>query len=256
MKQPVEQPTVEPLNLDSLLGRCKNRIALVGIEMEGGWVKVPPRTRVERDGSVFKNPSSKTLSSLEKLNVSAIGEIVSEPMSPIGIPAWVKKNYPAFTDHTCGLHMHMSFKDNWHYQQLMIPEFQQTVLLYLKTWAIENELDGDHPIHERLSGENEYCNQMFWPDDQLRTGIRKDYDHHRRGNRYSAIAYRRKNSIYTIECRVLPMMATPELAVSALKQVLRITNAFLVRVKNRKVKVKDVAEDSEVPYLELDTETI
>lgn len=227
---------------------------MVGIELEGGWAKVPPKCKIERDSSVFKNPSTKLLETLAKLGVNSTGELVSKPMPPIGMTAWIKKHYPTYSDQTCGLHIHMSFNDNWHYQQLMVPEYQVTVLYYLKLWAVENKLPDSHPIWDRITGKNEYCNQSFWPDEQLKTGVRKDYDHFRKGNRYSAIAYRRKNYIYTIECRVLPMMETPELAVSALRQVIRITNAFLVKTRNRKIKVRDMTLDPENGIVERDVE--
>lgn len=44
---------VEPLKIDKLLGKVRNRIYLVGIELEGGWSKLPDTgTALVRDGSI------------------------------------------------------------------------------------------------------------------------------------------------------------------------------------------------------------
>lgn len=236
---------VKPLKVANLIGKCRNRIALVGLELEGGWNKIPTKARIERDSSVFKNPNTKTLASLEKLGIQAIGELVSQPMAPIGMRAWLDKHYPTYCDQSCGLHIHMSFEDARHYAQLMIPEYQATIIDTLKDWATEHNLSSDHPIWPRLRGENEYCNHSFWPDEQLRTGRQKDFDHFRPGNRYSAIAYRRKKGVYTIECRILPMMETPSQAHSGLKHVIRVTNACLVAVKGRKIPISSFLNDEE-----------
>lgn len=40
------------LNLDGTLGKAKNLITMIGIELEGGWTRVPHGTQVIRDGSV------------------------------------------------------------------------------------------------------------------------------------------------------------------------------------------------------------
>lgn len=47
---------VEHFNVDKIIGTAKNRVHRVGIELEGGWVKVPDGEEFVRDGSVKIEP--------------------------------------------------------------------------------------------------------------------------------------------------------------------------------------------------------
>lgn len=220
------------MNIDNLLGVGKNRIARVGVELEGGWVTVPAGCRVQRDSSV------QVTSNDPNLILSNIGEIASDPRAPVGIAAWMRKYYPAKVDASCGLHVHMSFEAVRYYQLLMdTPDYQATMLHYLGVWAKKEGLPAAHSLYPRLAGKNEYCNQKFWPEKQARDK-QKDYDHHRDGNRYSAITYPWSRH-GTIECRVLPMMRDVEESIRGVHTVLEITNAcvyFLGRARDERVK--------------------
>ena len=48
---------VKPLNIDRYLGRVRNRVRLVGLELEGAWTTWPKGERYEGDASVFRNAS-------------------------------------------------------------------------------------------------------------------------------------------------------------------------------------------------------
>lgn len=55
--------STDPMNIDAALiaiasgKKLKPRITMIGIELEGGWITVPPGTRVIRDGSVRGLPN-------------------------------------------------------------------------------------------------------------------------------------------------------------------------------------------------------
>lgn len=253
-KKPVA--AAEPIDLGNL-DECVNRIARIGIEIEGGfappggqpWKQGPNGfplylgLEVIRDGSLddFK----------AKLGAPyAVGEIVGPPIAPAAMTKWLTKYFPQHFDKTCGLHIHMSFNYLRHYMQLMVPEFQATVLHEMRKWAEEKGLDAKNPLWDRLDGKSVYCNHQFWADEQVGT-TRKDYDKNRAGNRYTAIHYAFARH-GTIECRLMPMMSL-ELSVSAMQRIMDVTNAFLVRTAKRveRMQIEVVPIDElERPYVE------
>lgn len=233
---------VQPLDLTPYIGKVVNRIALVGLELEGGWVrgKIPGGIRPEADGSVFKEARKADAYWLQNKGLDCSGEIVSKPMLPAGASAWMKKFYPIFVDKTCGLHIHMSFEDLKMYARLMTPEFPLTVLEYLKRWADEQNLPPDHPLWDRLSDQSKYCQHKFWPDEQVRLERLKSpeyYDQDRKGSRYTVINYCYKLH-GTMECRILPMFESVARSISAIQLIMDITNASLVALAEKDKKEK------------------
>lgn len=246
------------LEIDKLLtSPPKNRIARVGIELEGGWFEEPfEDCSFHHDGSVKElvHPSKPLLT----------GEIVSNPIAPVGIPAWVKSHYPDAVNKTCGLHLHMSFFHDRHYQRLMTIDYQDTLLAYLGAWAKKEGFPVFHHIWGRLAGHEKYCHKEFWPDDQM-----KNLDHgdqsgpdrfFKKGSRYTVVNYCyniKKRG--TLEVRVLPMMETPEQAIRGLMLVVRITNAciFALRSTARDERLRfDVPVDISNEIIEEDYVTL
>lgn len=231
------EPLGAPIKLDPAVLEAQHqkkkiprRVYLVGVELEGGWRSVPQgRSGVDRDGSVrFSDQEIVTH------NLRAIGEIPSPPLPVEDYQAWVRKYYPHRVNDTCGLHVHLSFKTSLTYARLMTNAYPSTVLAYLTAWAKEEKLPKDHPIWPRLRGQSEYCQHVFSADLQVQNK-RKDFDHHRHGNRYSLInyAYYVNN---TLECRLLPMLETADQAIRAIERYIAITNAFLVATAKREPK--------------------
>lgn len=271
------------LNLDKFINNAKDRIYRVGIELEGGWTDLPTGTRVDRDGSVHVDPPKTlrvthmeqwspqrieqrirefrqelrtTLAQAQRLVQQEItqqqgilpnwnvGEITSAPMEMASVGSWILKYHPQVVNVTCGLHVHMSFKDARFYSRLMdTTDYQDTILDYLKRWAEKEGLPKTHPIWPRLEGKNEYCQLVFFPDEQAQS-VHKNYDRTHPGHRYTAINYCFEQH-KTVECRVLPMMEKPEQSVSAVKTVVGITNAFLAS-QRKKIEgmVVDIPLDS------------
>jgi hypothetical protein len=217
-------PDAKPLDLTGVIRQVKNRVALVGVELEGAWKELPAGVAgLERDGSVFKDRAP--------AGIKHVGELPLGPVVPAAMPTLITRNHPHKINGTCGMHVHMSFESLLHYGLLMVPEYQETVLAYLTQWAKEQTnskgaplFGEDHYIWGRLRGESEFCRKNFWPDAQAATK-RKGFDRVVKGNRYTVIHYCGRQN--TIECRVLPMMSTPRHAVSAVQEVIDITNACI-----------------------------
>lgn len=235
----VGEVVAKPLNLDDVLGKPKNRIARVGIELEGGWNPAPVEAKIERDSSVFHDLGDDGNIGRTKLPGWKVGEIPIGRILPAQVRAALKKYYPQKIDKSCGMHVHLGFESMLHYSYLMEPEYQATVLYYLTLWAKGEGLVTTHPIWDRLAGKDVYCQPKFWPDEQIKN-VRKDYDKARTGHRYTILNYA-YGRYKTIECRVLPMMETPEQAYKVIKVLLDVTNASLLKLKAKFVEKQAVS---------------
>lgn len=249
-----EPVVVKPLDLTTRLGKVRNRIDLVGIELEGGWRVFPKGERWEEDMSAFRKPSLEDIKECDRLGVTHYGELPSKTMYPLQILPWLKRCYPIHVNDTCGMHIHMSFKSLKHYSRLMVEEYPATVKYYVGLWAKEIGLPPEHCLWERINGKNEYCHDAFWPD--LQIAARKDHDRKRKGNRYTDINYS-YTSHKTIECRLLPMMQDAETGYSGLKLVMDVTNACLSALadieKMAKVYKLDLSvKENAVDFMERD----
>lgn len=213
------------VNIDSVRVRKGGKVYKVGIELEGGWTTVPNGTEIIRDGSVAFNSMEQG-----QWNLHHVGELPSPP-KPLtddihGWKAWLRSYYPTYVNASCGMHVHMSFKNAFLYQRLMDPRYQLTIISYVTKWARAQGLGNDHPLWPRLRGESPFCQHIFAADEQAQMGS-KDYSRERRGHRYTVIHYPHKR-LGTVECRLLPMMANSTLAERAIQEVIDITNGFLV----------------------------
>ena len=233
------QPKEITSKMDHILTQpsIKNRVAMVGIELEGGWNEIPKGIQIQRDGSVAIPATT--------LGPKLVGELPSKALE-VGadpekseIAEWMRKHYPPFVNQTCGMHVHMSFKTALTYQRMMTPSYPNAVLFYLKKWAKEEGFPEDHHIWNRLAGKSHYARAAFNAASQVQATA-KDFDQRRPGNRYTVINYcwGRYN---TLECRVLPMMAEVEQAIRGVNRLIRITNAFLVTTASKEPIVESVA---------------
>lgn len=217
-----------PIDIDKYLGKVKNRVYKVGVELEGLWPNLDPNIHLDVDTSVQVpappgSPNART------------GELVSEPLEPIRVGLWMKRFYPPVVNHTCGMHVHVSFRDARHYGLLTDPAFQPTVIAYFTRWAEREGFPPAHHFWARLRGESPYCQIKHWPGMQM-VPQKKDHDRNRPGHRYTVINYP-FNVNRTIECRLLPMMETKEQGVRAVKHFLEITNASLVALREKEIKL-------------------
>ena len=232
-------------------GKLRQRVHKVGIELEGGWNTLPRGTQLQRDtsvrfGTMEAPPNAARRPGTRNENGDAwvrfnpdpsepvppfSGELPSHILGVAQFPDWVRTYYPSQVNATCGLHIHMSFAKVLYYQQLMVKEYQDSIVKYMIRWANDERLLADHCIWPRLRGQVEYCQHKFWPDHQARV-TNKDYDHFREGCRYTVMNYC-YGRLRTLECRLLPMFQDKEQSIRALTEILNITNAFLVANKGR-----------------------
>lgn len=229
----------KPLDLSRWLTerKVRSRIHRVGLELEGAWDKLPPRTRLTRDGSL--DPFARRLQ--ENGLVVHVGELPSPPLclekgeETVYWADWLTRHYPQRVSPECGLHIHMSFLHALTYQRLMVPSYPSTVVAYMKAWATKEGLAADHPLWPRLEGKSRYCQHKFFADQQA-SSPSKDYDQQREGHRYTVINYCYTRN-HTVECRLLPMFEGAEQAQRALQEIITITNAFLVATAAREKKI-------------------
>ena len=252
----------KPLDLDKVLGKTRNQIYRVGIELEGGWTKLPNGTVPGHDGSVVVEAPADTefdtayqkwslayrrardrgeyYSVPEPKRTWLTGEIPSPPIEVEKVEPWMRQFYPQVVNNTCGMHVHFSFKTALQYQRLMTPAYPATIIEYFTLWAKKEGLAATHPLWDRLAGKNRFCKHEFHADQQVSS--KKDHSQTRPGHRYTVVNY--CYSVYqgTMECRLLPMMETPDQGIRAVKYLLDITNAFLVTYRAREERASSKVE--------------
>lgn len=239
----------KPIDLTKWLGKARNLVMRVGIELEGGWTLLRDDVALtqdwsvvfDRDANAYRKAHGRWPASY--IGPQHVGELPSAPMEVSEFPAWIKKYYPSHVNETCGMHYHVSFRDALVYQRLMVEEFPATMVKEMMRWGMEqikqHNLEVNHPLFARCKGDSEYCQHIFAADMQARVH-HKAYDHHALGHRYTVINYPLVQRT-TIENRLLPMMPTAELAIEAMTHALAVTNAFIFAMKGREPR-----EDIEV----------
>lgn len=223
-----------------------NRVAAVGIELEGGWDKNCGE-EMHTDNSVkFPPPIDVAVidpnTGLSAVNVTGvrpkygIGEVISKPLPPAMMDEWVMRCYPQHVNGTCGLHVHMSFFYKLNYSRLMTPDFGIAIIEAVKEFGFDEGLAGDHPLWLRITDTNHpHCAQTYCGDKQV---LVKGKDYRSRGtdhSRYTAINYCYSQH-KTIECRLLPMFETAAQSIRAIRCIIDTTNKFLSKVRLREQK--------------------
>lgn len=217
-----------------------SKIALVGVELEGLWKKLPEGVKqvdsitpgpneLGRDGSLKTMRDTYTT-----VDYPFLGEIPSPPLKESEMAAWLKSHYPDQVGPRCGMHIHISLKNPLVYMWLMDDEaYPATVVEYIKKWAEAEKLPADDPIWDRLAGKCEYCQHIHWPAEQVKN-YTKDYSKDRKGHRYTAVAFHfNRDGLGTIECRLLSMPKDAEQAIRAVQEFISITNRYLVATAKR-----------------------
>lgn len=211
---------LKDINLDTLRLKPRNRVALIGVELEGGWTTIPKDLRREdfiRDGS---------LDPLQRLHPEAlVMELPSPPLELAAMETWMRDHWPQLVDVHCGMHVHLSFRTSLAYSKVCREEYPGTIATYIRKWAEKERLPKSNPIWDRLDDKSPYCQHKFFGEAQLRNN-RKDHDRTRNGHRYTLVNFCWGRQP-TAECRLLPMFADVEQGVRAMKEIVDITNRFL-----------------------------
>lgn len=192
----------------------------VGVELEGGWNEPFPDddpTEIYADHSVHLG------------GYNHIGECASKPLELEEALKWVDTHYPHGSDATCGMHVHISTRNDVDYAKLCrTPDYFLHFLKWTKDF-IDRLQDGDKKLyHQRLAGNNRFCALKFIPERQLALYAK----HNARGNhveqnpRYAMLNFA-KNIHGTLENRSFPIFNVKENALKAVEEWVRITDAFL-----------------------------
>ena len=209
---PPPAPTPHPLR--------RRRIKAVGVELEGGWDRLPP-AEMHRDGSVT-------------VDALIVGEISSPPIPDFSaVEEWVRANYPHRVNSSCGLHVHVSTNE-LNYGRLMEPEFAQffegRMAEFLSQGLADNR-PGFDLLRQRFQGLNRYCQKKFIPEQQLfMTDRYGDVNTHPR--------YAQLNFCYirhgTLECRLFPCFPNVDDGVAAVKAFYDTVFDYLGQFKSTK----------------------
>ncbi len=227
----------KPIDLSKLAGvKLKMRIREVGVELEGAWLNA--HLGFIGDGSVsgLTPPAGKRF--------VHTGELPGTPIQPKELKDYLLRYYPDAVNYTCGMHVHMSFRNPAHYMRLMNPAYHATVVGEFIKWCkqfperfpYDHFSEPNHHIWARLAGTNTYCRHEHYPDHQAQQA-KKNYSSSDGPHRYTAICYPWARH-RTIECRLLPMMPNAEEAFEAITHLLWITNAYLLITAKEKSQQK------------------
>lgn len=193
-------------------------IEKIGVEIEGGWCNPLPPSNIYYDGSV------KDLAEIEKA-----GEISSTPLSLIEIQEFISRNYPDKVNYSCGLHIHLSFKNNFYYSLLITRDFYDFFLFKIEEWGKEEKINDNSIFWERWKGECCYCKRKFSPEQQINLTSK------------GSIRYTHLNYCYalhgTIEVRIFPSFEKSRLAISAVKRTIEIFESWLSKMPKKKTVV-------------------
>lgn len=217
----------KPVLIDLYRDKARNRIHRIGIELEGGWDKLP------RGVSGLVGDSSVQFGEL--LRPAYIGELPSPPLDIKTWPSWLRDNYAPHSNATCGMHVHMQPLTALTYQRLMDPRYPATIVAAFKAWAKKEGFPEDHHFWPRLAGKSRYCQHKFYADEQI-SKKEKQFNQEQFGNRYTVIHYAYAR-FGTVECRLLPMMADVAQATRAIQELLDVTNAFLLATAKKEPRV-------------------
>ncbi len=220
----------------------------IGIELEGLFHKLPNNATHDgsvggpqgifyddEDGTIDSDLHKKVMKAAEVSRGSSSEYYQGESRSDIcysfeEVREYVLKNYPIKSNGSCGLHIHLSFKKPLYYALLMEQSFNIYFLKELEDWGLRANIQSKN-FWKRLRGDNDrYCARSFRPESQVWRQSKSD-------NRYTQLNY-----CYglkkTLEFRLLPMFKDHDLAVTAIKKVMEITEEYLINIfKDYKTKV-------------------
>jgi hypothetical protein len=196
----------------------------IGVELEGGWSARPDV--LYSDGSV-------------SIDAKYVGETCSQPFKDLRkLKKWLFKNYPVAVNESCGLHVHISLKNNLLYSKLMSKEFHEYFKEELRKFIELNKNKCDvndiSNLLKRLHGCNRFCKDAFYADVQANVNYKDSC-------RFTHINYCYRLH-KTVEFRVLCMFKSKRFAFEAIKVIVKCVNEYLKKA----IKEKEEAVISEL----------
>lgn len=185
-------------------------VHLAGVELEGGWDKLPPDT-ILRDDISLRGFHDRWGGSF------CVGEAISPPMQLPKLLEWTERNYPQYSDvhdphragheANCSMHVHVSTKTTLDYAKLMSRGFFTAFKAGLEKWGKDHKIPQEHYFWTRASGKHRFCSGEFHPSKQ--SILRNKVDVRRTMLNYCWALHK------TVECRVFPLFPEKSLGVDA-----------------------------------------
>ena len=223
-------------------------INLIGIELEGGWIKPP--AGLQDDGSIdladYWTPScgcgdfrcqchDKHECDIDHLNEKprlVEGEMVSPPLKLLDVADWITTYYPNYFNKSCGFHIHISFFRNSDYSRLMNWNFYKHFRYWMRKWGEDMKFPPEHEFWCRFEGDNRHCRDTFRPEEQV-------FLTRKRPVRYSHLNFC-WGLHKTLECRLFPMFNKPAEAIEATLSFVACVEDILTKTKDRSQKEFDL----------------
>ena len=148
-----------------------------------------------------------------------VGEISSKKLKINEVENFILNNYPDEVNSTCGLHIHMSFKnDKKDYAILATKEFYNFFLDEIESWADNRKINKGSRFYKRLEGV-QYSKREFLAENQLNEN--SEYS-----DRYAHLNFC-YNKHRTLEIRCGNMFDNKEISVEYVHAVIDIVNYYL-----------------------------
>lgn len=231
--------------------RSFKHIDKVGVELEGGWWqgyqrlepswgKNPPNSPTKAwlldwhgDGSV--NVATTHINSEKDTTHPHYGTglyqgegVCNPPQDPNNIHRWMKYNYPLWVNESCGMHVHMSFKNIIDYERIMEEEFVKHFEESMEAWGKDNKINYD-PFWNRLRGLNRYCQRNGASSAQamINHKLLKKEGRDESYTKYYHLNFGAWKKYKTVECRLLPMFPTAQQGADAVYDLLWLFEKYL-----------------------------
>jgi hypothetical protein len=214
-------------------------VKLIGIELEGAFDHFDSQdTSFHHDGSVEIDGSQDCYCDCNEDGTCAccehecehgsdfqyVGELVSNPLTFDRVHEWLNRNYPLDFNNSCGMHIHLSFKNNLEYAKFCTPKFFHFFKDQIREWAENNGVKSTQ-FFKRLDNGNTFTKDLFDCKNQL----------HSLGDRYCILNYCwRKHK--TIEIRLSHVWQNKNFAYMYIEKLVDIFNTWLL-LQKRSVKI-------------------
>ena len=165
---------------------------------------------------------------------NCVGELASPKLKINDVAAWINSNYPDESNHTTGLHVHLSFlNDREDYHKISNKKFYDYFISEIINWATKRGINEGSRFWKRLLEGNQYTMPIFDCDNQL--------EHC--GNRYTHLNYcyykfAKDGKNGTIEIRLAPVFNDKNISIEYIHKVIDIFNTYLENTKTMVFKFR------------------
>jgi hypothetical protein len=149
-----------------------------------------------------------------------VGEVASPKLKVNEVKDFILDNYPNECNFSCGLHIHLNFKNGKKdYNVISTEKFYNYFLFEIENWALNRNINQGSRFWKRLKG-CQYAKREFNADIQIKEG----------SDRYTHINYCYSKH-KTVEVRLGTMHDNKDISVEYVHKVIEIFNDYLNRNK-------------------------